>query len=122
MAVAITMNGEQFEHVLGLLVDGKVEGVTVSDVNGENGTGHIHTDQIDADYRYMPMSGTLVFEHEEKHGLTKMISDETIGQHLSKLLSSLPAADAPVEEASEVKAEEPAASTFVKPVEEKAGS
>lgn len=67
-------------------------------------TGHIHTSQIDADFEYRPREnnqGTLVFLNEQKHGMYKMVSDDTIGAHLGKLLGGIVCDEAPVESAPE---------------------
>ena len=56
-------------------------------------SGHVHTSQIDADFSYQERSattGTLVFTNEVKHGMYKLVSDDTIGQHLNALLKNLP--------------------------------
>jgi hypothetical protein len=61
-------------------------------------SGHVHTSQIDADFAYQERSatsGTIMFTNEVKHGMYKFVSDDTIGQHLTALLSKLPPIAAP---------------------------
>lgn len=82
-------------------------------------TGHIHTSQIDADFEYRPREnnqGTLVFLNEQKHGMYKMVSDDTIGAHLGKLLSGIVCDEAPVKPTEPVSTTPPATgvTSFVK--------
>ena len=73
---------------------------TIEFAEGSTTAGHVHTSQIDADFEYKqrtPTKGTLVFNNEVKHGMTKFVSDDTIGQHLTALLKNLPAPVVPVE-------------------------
>lgn len=96
----------------------------------KNGTttkvGHIHTSQIDADYEYRPRAnneGTLVFVDEQKHGMYKMVSDDTIGSHLNKLLGGIvcdqpkaePVESKPIDDNGFGVTSSPGTASFVKP-------
>lgn len=68
---------------------------TVTFAEGSTTAGHVHTSQIDADFEYQQRTdstGTLIFTNEAKHGMYKMVSDNTIGAHIVALLKNLPTA------------------------------
>lgn len=83
----------QFNKVAEVIKNDHPEATLVfSESEASESKGHIHTSQIDADFEYRPRDnneGTLVFENEQKHGMYKMVSDDTIGAHLNKLLGGI---------------------------------
>lgn len=99
--ISIEMSPCQFAKVNEIITNDHKE--ATMNITSET-TGHVHTSQIDADYEYRERPnnlGTLVFLNEVKHGMYKMVSDDTIGAHLSKLLSSIECDEAAPETISE---------------------
>lgn len=99
--ISIEMSQCQFNKVAEVIKNDHPEATLVfSESEASESKGHIHTSQIDADFEYRPRDnneGTLVFENEQKHGMYKMVSDDTIGAHLNKLLGGI-VCDEPVQE------------------------
>lgn len=91
--ISIEMSQCQFNKVAEVIKNDHPEASLTFVESAENESkGHIHTSQIDADFEYRPRgadAGTLVFENEQKHGMYKMVSDDTIGTHLNKLLGGI---------------------------------
>lgn len=102
--ISIEMSPCQFNKVSEVIKNDHPEASLVFNESKANElNGHIHTSQIDADFEYRPREnnqGTLVFLNEQKHGMYKMVSDDTIGAHLGKLLGEIVCDEASVESAS----------------------
>jgi predicted RNA-binding protein with RPS1 domain len=83
--ITIEMEPSQLGTALKLISQDKS---AVVELNNDHTAGHIHTSQIDADFTYN--QHTLTFTNEVKHGMYKIVTDDTIEQHLKSLLATLP--------------------------------
>lgn len=91
--ISIEMAPSQLEEAMKLIASDDTAKVDFNE--GSTTAGHIHTSQIDADFNYQQRSetaGSMVFTNEQKHGMYKFVSDDTIAQHIQGLLSKLPVA------------------------------
>jgi hypothetical protein len=84
--ISITMTETQYKCAIVTLE--KTEGVTLTPTSDT--TGHLHVENtLDADYEYREVGNSLVLTNEQKHGLARFASEDTIGSHMVKMLGDL---------------------------------
>lgn len=101
--ISISMSQAQYEQALTILEAKFVEDQQKESLEFTDDSklkGHVHTVQIDADFKYVPEAQTIVFFNEKKHGLYKFVSDDTIGETLKKQLGNIQVTNALSEEAT----------------------